>query len=414
MAVVGTISLPGDKSISHRALMIASMSKGKSKIKNLSTGQDVASTISCLTKCGVKFNQKRYETTIYGGSLRQPDEILDCGNSGTTMRLLSGLLAGQGIEATLIGDRSLSLRPMRRIIEPLIKMGVNISSNNSLAPLSIKKSHLNPIHHYSPIASAQVKSCILFAGLGADGPTKITEPILSRDHTEIMLKHVGANIHVSKECISISKSTNLIPLDFTIPSDPSTAAFFIAAAILSKDSKLQIKNVLLNETRSGFMKAIIRMGGKIDIQESWIENGEKIGNIEIRTSLLKSIQINKDEVPSIIDELPIFAIMATQAVGETIVSGAKELRIKESDRISTICNNLKLIGADVKELDDGFIINGPTKLQGASLRSFDDHRIAMGFSIADLITDGNIQLDNRECIAVSYPEFDTTIKKIVQ
>ena len=174
MAVVGTISLPGDKSISHRALMIASISKSKSKIRNLSTGQDVASTISCLTKCGVKFNQKRYETTIYGGSLRQPDEILDCGNSGTTMRLLSGLLAGQGIEATLIGDRSLSLRPMRRIIEPLIKMGVNISSNNSLAPISIKKSHLNPIHHYSPIASAQVKSCILFAGLGADEPTKLS------------------------------------------------------------------------------------------------------------------------------------------------------------------------------------------------------------------------------------------------
>ncbi|MEC7854827.1 MAG: 3-phosphoshikimate 1-carboxyvinyltransferase, partial [Candidatus Neomarinimicrobiota bacterium] len=263
MGIVGTLVLPGDKSISHRALMLASISNKKSKLINLSTGKDVSSTISCLKNCGIEINKNGKDITIQGGTLRDPKNVLDCGNSGTTIRLLAGLLAGQGINATLVGDKSLSKRPMRRIIDPLMKMGVKISSKNNFAPITIEQSKMNPINYHSPIASAQVKSCILFAGMGVQGLTQINEPFQSRDHSEIMLQHLGASINVSKDGVSISKSDIQNPIDLTIPSDPSTAAFFIAASLMCKDSKLTINRLLLNETRVGFIKAVTQMGGNI-------------------------------------------------------------------------------------------------------------------------------------------------------
>ena len=414
MGIVGTLILPGDKSISHRALMLASISNKKSKLINLSTGKDVSSTISCLKNCGIEINKNGKDITIQGGTLRDPKNVLDCGNSGTTIRLLAGLLAGQGINATLVGDKSLSKRPMRRIIDPLMKMGVKISSKNNFAPITIEQSKMNPINYYSPIASAQVKSCILFAGMGVEGLTQINEPFQSRDHSEIMLQHLGASINVSKDGVSISKSDIQNPIDLTIPSDPSTAAFFIAASLMCKDSKLIINRLLLNETRIGFIKAVTQMGGNIKFLKTWVESGEIVGNIQVEYSQLKGITIDENQVPSIIDELPIFAILATQAKGVTVVRGAKELRNKESDRIAAICKNLKLLGADIDELDDGFKVGGSSKLRGVSLKTYDDHRIAMGFAVAELVADGNINLDNPDCISISFPEFFSTLESITK
>ena len=414
MIINGNLNLPGDKSISHRAVMLASLAKGKSEIRNLSSAKDVASTISCLANCGIQFNNGPGGLFVNGGMLKDPDVSLDCGNSGTTMRLLIGLLSGQGINATLIGDESLSSRPMKRVINPLKKMGVDISSNNYKSPIEIRKSQLKGINYESPIASAQIKSCILFAGIGAIGSTTYTEPNISRNHSEIMLNNIGVTINSDNMRTAISFSEDFKPLNFTIPSDPSTASFFIAAAILIPDSRLILNRILLNKTRTGFIKAIKRMGCKIEYLDNWIENGEKIGNIKVSHQKLKAITIGSNEIPSIIDELPILAIMATQAKGITTVTGAKELRVKESDRISTICNNLARMGANIRELPDGFIIEGPTKLHGASIETCDDHRIAMTFQIASLITSGNMQLDNDSCASISFPEFYSTLKSILQ
>ena len=330
------------------------------------------------------------------------------------MRLLLGLLSGQGINATLIGDESLSKRPMKRIINPLKQMGLKIISNDYKSPIKIQKSKLNGISYHSPIASAQIKSSLLFSGLGAAGTTMITEPILSRNHSEIMLSNLGAKIKTNDLSISISKSNNFSPLNLTIPSDTSTASFFIAAASLISDSRLKFNRLLLNPTRTGFLNAIKKMGCTIKFINTSIENGEKIGNVEVYHQKLKGITIDKNDVPSIIDELPILALMATQAHGITKVSGAEELRVKESDRIEAICDNLKSMGADVEELDDGFIIKGPTKLNGALIKTYDDHRIAMTFEIASLIAEGKTQLDNNSCISISFPEFYSTLESILQ
>ena len=414
MAISGTLNLPGDKSISHRALMLASLVNGRSELRNLSSADDVVSTISCLKSCGLKYDRTSNSVIVNGGNFVDPDQPLDCGNSGTTMRLLLGLLSGQGINATLIGDDSLSKRPMKRIINPLKKMGLKIISNDYKSPIKIQKSKLNGISYHSPIASAQIKSSLLFSGLGAAGTTMITEPILSRNHSEIMLSNLGAKIKTNDLSISISKSNNFSPLNLTIPSDTSTASFFIAAASLISDSRLKFNRLLLNPTRTGFLNAIKKMGCTIKFINTSIENGEKIGNVEVYHQKLKGITIDKNDVPSIIDELPILALMATQAHGITKVSGAEELRVKESDRIEAICDNLKNMGADVEELDDGFIIKGPTKLNGALIKTYDDHRIAMTFEIASLIAEGKTQLDNNSCISISFPEFYSTLESILQ
>ena len=414
MAISGTLNLPGDKSISHRAVMLSSLSNGRSELRNLSSADDVVSTISCLKSCGLKYDKTSNGVIINGGNFVDPDQPLDCGNSGTTMRLLLGLLSGQGINATLIGDESLSKRPMKRIINPLKQMGLKIISNDYKSPIKIQKSKLNGISYHSPIASAQIKSSLLFSGLGAAGTTTITEPILSRNHSEIMLSNLGAKIKTNDLSISISKSNNFSPLNLTIPSDTSTASFFIAAASLISDSRLKFNRLLLNPTRTGFLNAIKKMGCTIKFINTSIENGEKIGNVEVYHQKLKGITIDKNDVPSIIDELPILALMATQAHGITKVSGAEELRVKESDRIAAICDNLKSMGADVEELNDGFIIKGPTKLNGTLIKTYDDHRIAMTFEIASLIAEGKTQLDNNSCISISFPEFYSTLESILQ
>ena len=414
MKISGQISLPGDKSISHRALMIASLSQEKSNIINLSTGQDVKSTEKCLKNCNISINDtEKSEKIIFGDTFMSPDKELDCGNSGTTMRLLSGLLPSKNIQATLFGDKSLSRRPMARIIKPLSEMGVRIKGANEKPPLMITKSEYHSINYKNRIPSAQVKSAVLFAGLGASGITMFSEPFLSRNHTEIMLKNVGANIKTNKNEISISSSSQkLAPLNITVPSDPSTAAFFAGAVAIIPKSNLIINNILTNPTRFGFFTSLKQMGLELDLLSEKSEAGELVSDIFIKHGELKAIEINEEQVPSLIDEIPMLAVIATQAVGKTIIRGARELRVKESDRIESIIFNLKNMGALIEEFEDGFSITGPTKLNGVIIKTFGDHRIAMAFMIASLIATGTTKLDNYECVNISFPEFFDKLKSI--
>jgi len=412
MSLHGSLSLPGDKSISHRALMFAAIAADPSTIKNIGTGADVEATRNCLEQCGIKFNWENNILSI-SGSLENPDKPLNCQNSGTTARLITGFLAGQKISANLIGDASLSKRPMNRIINPMEKMGAIISRESENLPLEIVSSELHGIDYTPPIASAQVKSCVLLAGLGAKGRTIISEIHPTRDHTEIMLKELGANIKVVEGKIILDPSKSVLSgFDIDIPADPSTAAFYAAAAAAVKGSRIVIKNCLLNPRRVSFFNLLIKMGAKVSFVNQAIRFGEITGDILVESGTLKALIINKEEIPSCIDELPILAILATQAIGVTTVTGAEELRVKESDRIKAICNNLINMGADVEELPDGFQILGPTTLSSATIRTFNDHRIAMAFSIAGLISNVPTQLDDADCIDVSFPEFFTVLKQI--
>ena len=413
MNLTGEIFFPGDKSISHRSLMFAALCNGKSKISNLSTGKDVQSTKNCLIDCGIKIYNEKSSYIVEGGKFINPKKELDCGNSGTTVRLLAGLLSGQNINATFVGDESLSNRPMKRIIEPLKLMGLNCSSKNFTLPLKIKSSKLNGINYKSQIASAQVKSAVLLAALGSNKPTSFIEPVLSRNHTEIMLKALGVPINTEKLKTTISKITKkLKPFNFNIPGDPSSAAFFAGAASMIKNSNLVLKNISGNDTRLGIFSILKQMG--VTVLKSNKKNilGEKIIDITIKNKRLNGIKINENQIPSIIDEIPIIAIIASQAKGQTKITGAKELRYKESDRISSIVLNLKKMGADITELEDGMIINGPKKLKGTFIKTYHDHRIAMAFKIASIIADGENQLDSIDCVDISYPEFFETLTKI--
>jgi 3-phosphoshikimate 1-carboxyvinyltransferase len=405
-AMKKSITFAGDKSISHRALILASIANGVSEIENLSQGEDVKSTIRCLQECGIHIDTNEDIIKVYGGTLQNPDKPLNCGNSGTTARLLLGLLVGEGIEATLIGDYSLSTRPMDRVIKPLTLMGANIQSENGKLPITIKKSQLNGIDYNMTVASAQVKSAILLASLGANSKTTIIEKYLTRDHTERLLEYIGVEIDYSEHYIELNQYHKSISyFSIAIPSDPSTASFFVAATLLSTNYNLTIRNLLANTTRSGFNSAIKTMGANIECLGKNIKFNEPVGDLKIKSSKLIGIHLTSKDIPHIIDELPILAILATQANGKTEIRGAKELRYKETDRIHAICKNLKKMGGDIIEHEDGFTINGPTQLNGAIIETFDDHRIAMAFSIAGLISDGDIILDNEECINISSPEF---------
>ena len=413
MVIKGTISFPGDKSLSHRALILASLCKGESSFSNLSTGMDVSSTKECLIACGINIISEKNTTIVKGGTFNDPNQKLDCGNSGTTTRLLVGLLAGRKISATFIGDASLSSRPMNRILLPLAKMGLKFKSENKRLPIRILKSELTGLDYKSPIASAQVKSSVLLATLGANEETCFKEPILSRDHTERMLKYIGADISFkNNKTILKPLSFSLSPFDFNIPGDPSTAAFFAGAASVISGSNITVNRVLINPTRIGFFRILERMGASVKYLEKKEEVGELIGNINITQRRLDGVRISAKEIPDIIDELPIIAIIATQAKGITKVTGAKELRMKECDRIHAISKNLTKMGAKIKELDDGFIIQGPTVLKGAKIETFKDHRIAMAFSIAGLIADGAILLDHPECVKISYPDFFVQLSRV--
>jgi len=415
MAIKGEIIFPGDKSISHRALMFAALANGESRISNLSTGVDVKSTRNCLEACGIEIGNEGNEVVVNGGKFSDPTRPLDCGNSGTTTRLLLGLLAGQGINATFVGDESLSSRPMNRILDPLFQMGLKCESHDGKLPITIQNSDLNGIQYESPVASAQVKSAILLAGLGASGKTSVKEPILSRDHTEKMINGLGVDISIKGLTATVPNlSTPFSSFQFSVPGDPSTAAFFAASAALVPNSEIVLNRVLANPTRIGFFAALEKMGVGIEWLDQWDEAGERIRNIKIFHQALNSTPITIDNIPGLIDEIPVIAILATQVEGKMEIRGAEELRIKECDRIHAICKNLKTMGADIQELDDGFIINGPTPLYGAKIETFHDHRIAMAFAIAGLVAHGKMVLDHPECASISYPEFYDELERMIQ
>lgn len=402
----------GDKSISHRALIIASLTDGKCQIHNIANGDDIISTTKCLIECGIESYKQENSIVLSGGKLINPKKQLNMGNSGTTARLMMGLLAGQQMSAQFMGDVSLSSRPMGRVIIPLSMMGAKIMSNNGKLPIKIKENYLFGIDYTQKIASAQVKSAILFAGLGADSLTVVREDIKSRDHTELLLKSMGAEINNNIDYCSIKKLTK--PLDkfeMTIPGDPSNAAFFAAATALSPKKEIILEEILINKTRTGFFSALKDMGVGVEYLDLEERLGELVGNIKVTNKKLFGITINHDKIPSIIDELPILAVLATQAIGRTTIVGAEELRYKETDRIHAIYINLKNMGANIEVYQDGFSIIGPTKLNGCKINTFNDHRIAMAFTIAGLFSDGHVMLDNPKCVTTSCPEFYNLVKE---
>ncbi len=409
----GSVTIPADKSISHRAVMFASLANGKSVIKNFSKGQDPLSSLNVCRALGIDAEFKNDLLIINSnGKLSAPSSLLDCGNSGTTMRLISGILAGQNFNTTLIGDESLSKRPMRRVIEPLSLMGAEIKSNDFKAPLNIYGKNLHAIDYVSKLASAQVKSCVLLAGLNADGKTSFTEPYISRNHTEIMLKYMGANINIDKNTVTIEKSV-LEPRIIEVCGDISSAAYFIAAGLIVPNSKIILKNVGLNPTRTGILEVAEKMGGNIEILDKKNISGEITGDIQISYSDLKACTIEGEIIPRLIDELPVIAVLATQAEGTTIIKDAQDLRNKESDRIKAVVTELKKIGADIEETPDGFIINGKKSLKGGvEVETYHDHRLAMSLYAAGLICDKPISINDFEWVDISFPEFDNLFNSI--
>ena len=408
----GEIQIPSDKSISHRAVILSSLAKGKSVIKNFSKGQDPLSTLKICKALGVNAEFNGDLIINSAGKLLLPTATLDCGNSGTTVRFMAGVLAGQNFNSTLIGDESLSKRPMKRIIEPLTLMGAEIKSNNFYVPLNICGKQLHSIDYISPLASAQVKSSILLAGLGCDGKTTFTEPYTSRNHTERMLKFMRADISVCGNTTTIQKS-ELIPQTIEICGDISSSAYFIVAGLIIPNSEIILKNVGLNPTRTGILEVVEQMGGNVEILDLHTISGEEVGDIKISYSELNACTIQGEIIPKLIDELPVIAVLATQAEGITIVKDAQDLRNKESDRIKAIVAELKKIGADIEETSDGFIINGKTNLQGGcEVETYHDHRLVMSLYVAGLICKEPICINGFEWVNISFPEFDRLVKSL--
>lgn len=405
----GTLSVPGDKSISHRAVMFGSLAQGTTKISGFLEGADCLSTIRCFRQMGISVEQNGSDVLVYGKGLHglsAPSDVLDTGNSGTTTRLISGILAGQNFSSILTGDESIQSRPMNRIITPLKEMGADITSlkNNGCAPLSIQGTQLYGIHYNSPVASAQVKSCILLTGMYADGETKVTEPVLSRNHTEIMLNYFGADVRSFGTTACISPEPVLTAREISVPGDISSAAYFIAAGLLTPNSEILLKNVGINPTRDGILKVCRQMGADITLLNE-NQQGEPTADLLIRTSSLHGTVIEGEIIPTLIDEIPVIAIMAAFAQGKTIIRDAQELKVKESDRIAVMCENLKRMGADVTPTEDGMVIEGGRPLHGACIDSHLDHRIAMSFAVAGAICDGVLSISGGECVNISYPEF---------
>ena len=409
----GEVIIPSDKSISHRAIMFSSLAKGKTLVKNFSKGADCHSTLKVFSSLGIehKFLDEQTLEIISDGILKTPQSYLDCGNSGTTMRLMSGILASRNFDSVLMGDESLSKRPMKRVIEPLSLMGAEISSNDNKAPLKIHGKNLQAIDYNSKLSSAQVKSCILLAGLNTEGITKYTEPFLSRNHTELMLEYLGADIKVEGTTTSITKS-GLEAKDIEIAGDISSAAFFIVAGLITPNSDIIVKNVGLNPTRTGILEVVKKMGGDIEILDKKLLGKEEVGDLRIKTSNLKATTIEGEVIPKLIDEIPVIAVLATQAEGTTIIKDAQDLRNKESDRISATVRELKKIGADIEETPDGFIINGKKQLKGeAEIETYHDHRLAMSLYVAGLICEKPIKINEFQWVNISFPEFETLMNK---
>ena len=413
--IKGRLRVPGDKSISHRAVMFGAISKGITNIKGFLTGADCISTISIFKKMGIDIEIQNTAVTVKGKGLyglSNPGEILDCGNSGTTTRLVSGILSAQNFTSVLTGDKSIQKRPMNRITAPLTLMGADIKSNNGFAPLTITGSSLHGIEYNSPVASAQVKSAILLAGLYADSPTTVIEPAKSRDHTELMLKKFGANLNTTKTSATINPCKELFATDIDVPSDISSTAFFMAAATLVPDSELILENVGINPTRDGVIKVLKDMGANIEIINS-NDEFEPVADIKVSYSRLHATTIGGDIIPTLIDELPLLAAVASMAEGKTIIKDATELKVKESNRIKVMCEELSKLGVNVVETEDGMEIEGTNKLLGnVTISTHDDHRIAMTFAILGLISDGEIKLDNKNCVEISYPGFFDDLRKV--
>ncbi len=415
----GEITVPGDKSVSHRSVMFGSIAKGKTEITNFLQGADCLSTIACFEKMGILIENHKDTVIVHGKGmmgLTKPTSILDCGNSGTTTRLISGILAGQSFDVTLTGDSSIQSRPMGRIITPLTKMGASIDSinNNGCAPLMIKGSTLNGIHYNSPVASAQVKSAILLAGLYADSPTSVTEPYVSRNHSECMLSHFGATVTTSNTTATITPTKELFANKIEVPGDISSAAFFIVAGLITPNSEILIKNVGINPTRDGIIHVCKQMGGDITLLNINNGTGEPTADILVKSSNLKAISIEGAIIPTLIDELPIIAAMACFAEGTTIIKDAAELKVKESNRIDIMVKNLSSMGAHVIETDDGMIITGGAPLHGCVIDSKLDHRIAMTFAVLGSLADGETNILGADCVNISYPTFYEDFNTLVQ
>ena len=415
----GNISVPGDKSISHRSLILGSIARGETRISNFLNSLDCLKTLECMQALGAEIELGKNNSVkikgkgLYG--LQEPKDILDVGNSGTTIRLLTGLLSGQDFYSVLCGDASIRKRPMKRVVEPLRLMGADIRGrkDGQLAPLSVKGNKLNPLHYTLPVASAQVKTALLLAGLYAKGETVIKEPLPARDHTERMLKIMQADIKIFPPEIKLMGGKELKGTDIFIPGDISSAAYFIVAANLLKGSQITIKKAGVNPTRTGIIKILNKMGAKIVILNYQIKSNEPQADLMIEYSKLKGVEIKKEDVPFLIDELPLIAVAATQAQGKTVVSGAKELKVKETDRIKAIVSELKKMGADIEEKEDGFIVEGPSKLNGAVCESYNDHRIAMSLAVAALLAEGKTVIRNSECIDISFSGFEDTLQKLI-
>ena len=417
ISVRGEIAVASDKSISHRGIMLGSIADGITKIENFLMGEDCLSTIECFRKLGIKIDVSENEVLVHGkgmAGLIGTAEQLDAGNSGTTTRLLTGLLSGYNFTSVINGDSSLQKRPMKRIIEPLSLMGADICAvDGNFCPLTINGGGLVSIDYTLPVASAQIKSGIILAALNAEGTTNITEPQKSRDHTENMLAAMGGNIKRDGNIISVSKTEKLVSSEITVPGDISSAAFFIVLALISKNSELIIRDVGINETRTGIIDVLLKMGGDIRLENKRIICGEPIADIVVKSSDLKAVEVGGDIIPRLIDEVPILAVAFAFADGKSRISGAKELRVKESDRIKTVLEMLNTANVQTEEFEDGFSVFGTDVVSGGRFMSYMDHRIAMSAKVLSLMARGESFIDGFDCVNVSYPDFLATLDKIL-
>jgi 3-phosphoshikimate 1-carboxyvinyltransferase len=419
LGVRGSVSLPGDKSISHRYAMLAAIADGPSRLENYSTGADCASTLGCLRSLGVKWERKDGADNVIemqgaGQSLTAPSQPLDCGNSGSTIRMLSGIVAGQRFSSEMAGDESLAQRPMERVITPLTAMGAQIESQNGRPPLRISGASLKAIHYQMPVASAQVKTCLLFAGLLAEGETRIEEPLRTRDHGEVALRAFGAHLDRKGNEVRIRGGQRLRGIEARVPGDLSSAAFFLCAVALFPGSQLTVTSLLMNPTRARLLDILMQMGLRISVTQLDEIHGELAGTLQVEGGRLKGASLAGADTAALIDEIPALAAIAPYTEQGIEVRDAKELRVKESDRIASIASNLRAMGAQVEEREDGIKIRGGQSLRGAEVESFGDHRIAMAFSIAALRAQGETLIRGSECAAISYPAFFSTLEELVE
>jgi 3-phosphoshikimate 1-carboxyvinyltransferase len=408
----GTFTLPGDKSISHRAAIMGAMAEGRTRVSNFGAAADCASTLQCLRGLGVEVRRDGDEVVIDGGieTWREPSGPLDAGNSGSTIRMLAGALAGRPFASTLTGDASLHRRPLERVAAPLRAMGARIETTNGAAPMTVTGGRLQGIRHELPVASAQVKTAVLLAGLQAEGRTTVIEPMPSRDHTERMLSSFGAHVERDGLAASVEGGSRLRGCAVSVPGDASSAAFLVVAALVLPDSEVRLEGVLLSPTRAAFLDVLREMGGQVEVIPQASEP-EPVGTIVARSSALRGVRIDPRIVPSLIDEVPALAAAGAYAEGELVVTGAGELRIKESDRIAALSEGLAVMGAAVRELPDGLVVNGGGNLHGAQLRAHDDHRIAMALAVAALGASSPSEIEGAECVAVSFPSFFSVLER---